>query len=318
MRPVSMGVCFAAVAFYLVMVGSGMMLRASPPAGWTEGEERAALPLLRAFRTGQIPISEEAVREMRPVDEKRAVALADKSDADVARWLRSAGERFRDISKAKDVYNLYQIAYNSIMVWFLAKGAWDACEGDLSRIWTFPLDTSPRSLGLAFGLYIHYTNKFVEFIDTVFMMMAGNWRQVSPLHVIHHAIMGPVWAFGINASPGGQPYFSALLNSFIHVLMYTYYYVSSRVKLPTSIKMGMTVAQLVQFVLALSHGIYHTVLHLNGSPNAMHPFPVGIELFTSTLMIVMFSQFFFKTYCGKPTGDKSKSKPKPKSKSKSA
>ena len=43
------------------------------------------------------------------------------------------------------------------------------------------------------------------------------------LHVYHHASISFIWWMITHTAPGGDAYFSAALNSFVHVLMYTYY-----------------------------------------------------------------------------------------------
>lgn len=48
-------------------------------------------------------------------------------------------------------------------------------------------------------------------------------RQVTLLHVYHHASISFIWWMITNTAPGGDAYFSAALNSFVHVVMYLYY-----------------------------------------------------------------------------------------------
>lgn len=46
---------------------------------------------------------------------------------------------------------------------------------------------------------------------------------MSTLHVIHHGIMPlSVW-FGVKFTPGGHSTFFGLLNTFVHIVMYSYY-----------------------------------------------------------------------------------------------
>jgi len=51
--------------------------------------------------------------------------------------------------------------------------------------------------------------------------------QVTTLHVIHHGCMPmSVW-FGVKFTPGGHSTFFGLLNTFVHIVMYTYYMFSA-------------------------------------------------------------------------------------------
>jgi hypothetical protein len=60
-----------------------------------------------------------------------------------------------------------------------------------------------------------------EFVDTVIMVLKKNNRQISFLHVYHHATtFFPVWWANVKFGPGGEAYFCCAFNSFIHVLMY--------------------------------------------------------------------------------------------------
>ena len=107
------------------------------------------------------------------------------------------------------------------------------------------------------GAYTYYTNKYVELLDTVFFALRKKWNQISFLHVYHHAIM-PLYMFigvcnllffnylidtliklllnwieimknfiiifKVRWLPGGHIGFGGgLLNSLVHVVMYSYY-----------------------------------------------------------------------------------------------
>ncbi|GFS01646.1 elongation of very long chain fatty acids protein [Elysia marginata] len=61
----------------------------------------------------------------------------------------------------------------------------------------------------------------------VFFILRKKNNQVSFLHVFHHGIMPFSWWFGVKLVPGGFGTFHSLLNSFIHLMMYTYYGLSA-------------------------------------------------------------------------------------------
>ena len=75
----------------------------------------------------------------------------------------------------------------------------------------------------SFAVWLHYCNKYLEFFDTIFMVLRGRLDQVSFLHVYHHTTIVWAWYLGINLFIEGDSYFGALLNSIIHVFMYSYY-----------------------------------------------------------------------------------------------
>ncbi|MBZ3884508.1 Elongation of very long chain fatty acids protein 5 [Sciurus carolinensis] len=90
-------------------------------------------------------------------------------------------------------------------------------------------------------------------MDTFFFILRKNNHQITVLHVYHHATMFNIWWFVMNWVPCGHSYFSATLNSFIHVLMYSYYGLSSVRSMRPYLwwKKYITQGQLVQFVLTI-------------------------------------------------------------------
>merc|ERR1719183_3079462 len=76
------------------------------------------------------------------------------------------------------------------------------------------------------SLYMCVT-KIYEFMDTFIMILKGNTHQVSVLHVYHHGSISFIWWMITYHAPGGDAYFSAALNSWVHVCMYMYYLIAS-------------------------------------------------------------------------------------------
>jgi elongation of very long chain fatty acids protein 4 len=93
--------------------------------------------------------------------------------------------------------------------------------------WLNDVDPSPAGWPMAKVVWLFYVSKIYEFVDTVLMLLKQNYRQFSVLHVYHHASIFPIWWLVTFLAPGGDTYFSAALNSFIHVVMYTYYLFTS-------------------------------------------------------------------------------------------
>ena len=86
-----------------------------------------------------------------------------------------------------------------------------------------PVDHSEASIGLTKVLYIYYLSKLVDYADTFFLVVRKNTYQLSFLHVYHHSFMFWVWWLGLKFAAGGDSYFSAWVNCFVHVVMYSYY-----------------------------------------------------------------------------------------------
>lgn len=61
----------------------------------------------------------------------------------------------------------------------------------------------------------------------IFFVLRKKFDHVSTLHVIHHGVMPmSVW-FGVKFTPGGHSTFFGLLNTFVHIIMYSYYMFSA-------------------------------------------------------------------------------------------
>ena len=104
--------------------------------------------------------------------------------------------------------------------------------------------------------WLFYISKFVELLDTVFFIMRKKFNQVTFLHVFHHGIMPCTWWFGIRFVPGGFGSFHALINSFIHFVMYAYYGLAAlgpEYQKYLWWKKYMTKMQMIQFILVMIH-----------------------------------------------------------------
>nr|CAI5833903.1 unnamed protein product [Callosobruchus analis] len=122
-------------------------------------------------------------------------------------------------------YNLFQVIFSC---WLFYE---ELC-GRLDESYSFkcqPVDYSnnPVALRMARGCWWYYFSKFTEFFDTFFFVMRKKFDHVSTLHVIHHGIMPmSVW-FGVKFTPGGHSTFFGFLNTFVHIIMYGYYFLAA-------------------------------------------------------------------------------------------
>ena len=88
------------------------------------------------------------------------------------------------------VYNGYQTVFNVVTVAiFIA---------ELNRVgvkaWGGRLSWSnPESFWICTAIWLHYNNKYLELLDTVFMVLRKKNAQLSFLHVYHHCLL--IWAW---------------------------------------------------------------------------------------------------------------------------
>ncbi|XP_069075512.1 very long chain fatty acid elongase 2 [Pleurodeles waltl] len=142
-------------------------------------------------------------------------------------------------------------------------------------------------------LWWYYFSKVIEFMDTFFFVLRKKNSQITFLHVYHHATMFNIWWCVMNWIPCGQSFFGPTLNSFIHVLMYSYYGLSVIPSMHKYLwwKKYLTQAQLIQFLMTITHTLSAVVKPCG--------FPFGCLIFQSsymTTLVILFVNFYVKTY----------------------
>jgi len=173
------------------------------------------------------------------------------------------------------------------------------------------VDSTAQGNEMARMIWIFYVSKILEFIDTIIMALKKNNRQISFLHVYHHTSIFFIWWVICYYAPGGDSYFSAALNSFIHVLMYGYYLwatispkledgVKPRPSHPSYWKEWITRSQMIQFCIML----LQSVLDLWVTVPAKYPrFCVWILFYYMMTMLALFGNFYVRSYLfGKKKG----------------
>ena len=146
---------------------------------------------------------------------------------------------------------------------------------------------------LAFACWLFYVQKYWEWLDTIFFIMRKSWRQVSFLHVYHHATVPLLVGFTGAVDYNGDQYLAGALNSGVHVLMYSHYFVSA-LGFPTPWRKMLTSLQLVQFVLNVAQHSYALWQggDCTGSPYCVRVIMVGYFV----IQFLLFTHFFAKTY----------------------
>nr|XP_022313684.1 elongation of very long chain fatty acids protein 4-like [Crassostrea virginica] len=160
-----------------------------------------------------------------------------------------------------------------------------------------PVDYSddPRALRMMNALYWYFVSKVIELADTFFFIVRKKDKQITVLHVYHHAVMLPhTWWF-VKFVPGGQTFLVSFLNSFVHIWMYAYYGLSAmgpHMQKYLWWKKYLTKLQLVQFVLIASHALYNVCFGNCGFPRL---FSLS-SVIQSTIFFSLFMNFYLKTY----------------------
>lgn len=154
-----------------------------------------------------------------------------------------------------------------------------------------------EELRIANAVWWYYFSKLLEFGDTLFFILRKKDKQLTFLHVYHHSTMFSFWWIGIKWVPSGSTFLPAMVNSFIHVLLYSYYGLAAmgpRVAQYLWWKKYLTILQLIQFTGALILGV-----------NAIRSecdFPMWMKYTLVVYMvsfIVLFGNFYAKAYIRK-------------------
>lgn len=175
------------------------------------------------------------------------------------------------------------------------------------------VDLGPNSFRLGFVTWVHYNNKYVELLDTLWMVLRKKTQQVSFLHVYHHVLLIWAWFCVVKLCNGGDAYFGGLLNSIIHVLMYSYY-TMALLGWSCPWKRYLTQAQLVQFCVCLGHATWAAV-------TGVYPFHIClVEIWVMLSMLYLFTKFYNSAYTppkgkGEAKGGAASGAPPPKQKS---
>jgi len=138
----------------------------------------------------------------------------------------------------------------------------------------------------------YYFCKFTEFLDTIFFVLRKKNDQITTLHVIHHTIMPAATWWGVKFFPGGHGTFFGLLNTTVHIIMYTYYLIAAMgPKYQKYIwwKKHLTTIQMIQFATVFVHSAQ---IFFNGCDYPKHL--MICTCFHSILFFGLFSNFYIQ------------------------
>lgn len=204
-----------------------------------------------------------------------------------------ANRKAMELTNVMIGYNLFQALFNfwifsrAVPYWFGGQYNWICQAVDYS--------SHPDAINMLWISWWYYISKFVDFFDTFVFVMRKKDSQMTFLHIIHHFSL-PLFAwFGPRFAGGGNTSFGGMWNLFIHVVMYTYYLLSSlgeRVKPYLWWKKYLTALQMAQFLLVFCHSLIPFVHPTCGFPIGMS----SILLFNGMLYWILFWNFYKKSY----------------------
>ncbi|XP_015607868.1 elongation of very long chain fatty acids protein AAEL008004 isoform X4 [Cephus cinctus] len=150
---------------------------------------------------------------------------------------------------------------------------------------------------MVYASWWYYFSKFTEFMDTIFFVLRKKNDHVSTLHVIHHGCMPmSVW-FGVKFTPGGHSTFFGLLNTFVHIVMYSYYLLAAfgpKMQPYLWWKKYLTAFQMLQFIAIMIHAFQLLFIDCN-YPKAF-VWWIGMH---AVMFFFLFNEFYQQSYAQK-------------------
>ncbi|XP_039261181.2 very long chain fatty acid elongase 7-like [Styela clava] len=204
------------------------------------------------------------------------------------------------------LYNLCMVIFALFLFYEFLMSGW--ATGYSFTCQECDYSNSPQALRMVRVCYLFWLSKHIEFLDTVFFIARKKFQHVSFLHVFHHSIMAFTWWFGVKFSPGGLGTFHGMINSFVHLVMYTYYGIAALGPAYQKYlwwKKYLTVFQMTQFVVVFSH-IGYVIAFTNCKYPEVFKYIIGAY---GTIFFILFADFWTKAYSRRPS-QKVKDEPK--------
>ncbi|CAN7998830.1 unnamed protein product [Ixodes hexagonus] len=136
--------------------------------------------------------------------------------------------------------------------------------------------------------------RYADLLDTIFFVMRKKFTHITHLHVIHHTIVAMNAWFWVLFAPEGQPALGLVINAFVHVIMYAYYFLATLgpgVRQYLWWKRYLTVLQIVQFVIYIVHMSIPLFIDC-GFPRYL----IHIGNAQAFLVMCLFLNFYFQAY----------------------
>ncbi|XP_065288453.1 very long chain fatty acid elongase AAEL008004-like [Dermacentor albipictus] len=153
---------------------------------------------------------------------------------------------------------------------------------------------SERDLEIMRLVWWYCLVRVADFLDTLFFVLRKKNSQITFLHVSHHAFIVFSGWFYMNFGTDGQPDIGVSVNAFVHVIMYSYYFLAalgSSVQKYLWWKRYLTQLQIVQFIGLKMH-LSITLFYDCGYPRSLALFALSQGFFG----LLLFINFYVRNY----------------------
>lgn len=196
------------------------------------------------------------------------------------------------------LYNAFMVAFNAYLyINFSKKVGWGldcwGCGKSMQRM---------DQTGLILW-ELTLLSRYFDFFDSIFFVCRKKYDHLSVLHVTHHTLVPIIVWFAGKLEPTPMVVFAGYINLPIHVIMYSYYCLSTFPSLKPFLwwKKYLTTIQIIQFGLDLLHSLQ--IIYI---PNCKyHPITYVQTAFSLTFLYLFF-QFYLRSYINQRQSSKSK------------
>lgn len=188
------------------------------------------------------------------------------------------------------IYNAFMVLFNTYLYLnFSRKLNWGldcwGCSKSMQRV-----DNSTLILW-----ELTLLSRYFDFFDSLFFVLRKKFDHLSVLHVTHHTVVPIIVWFAGKFEPTPMVVFAGYINLPIHIVMYTYYGLSTFPQLKPFLwwKKYLTGLQIIQFGLDLAHSLqivyipycnFHTLTY--------------VQTAFSITFLYLFGQFYLRSYIG--------------------
>ncbi|XP_022654375.1 elongation of very long chain fatty acids protein AAEL008004-like isoform X2 [Varroa destructor] len=217
--------------------------------------------------------------------------------------MQVAGPRLmakREAFNVKSVVQLYNVLMVVANLYFMIQFLRHSYLGGGYNIFCQGMthSTDENSMCILSLCYWYFWVRLGDFLDTFFFLLRKKFSHITTLHYTHHALVvwsGWVWLlYGAD----GQTLLGLIVNSGIHVVMYTYYFLAAlgpHMQPYLWWKRYITTAQISQFIFLMIH-ILIPLIYDCGYPKGM----IYLAFAQGVIGLTLFINFYIQSYIRKP------------------
>ncbi|KAF4532065.1 hypothetical protein B566_EDAN018111 [Ephemera danica] len=214
------------------------------------------------------------------------------------RWMRQ--RQPMKLTTFMQVINVIQIVTNTYVTYEFLSAGWLNGYNFICQPCSYSYDVDPMRVARA--SYMYFLLKIFDLVDTILYVVRGKPNQITFLHMFHHITVLIISWLVANYAPDGHATFSLLLNTIVHVVMYTYYLLASfgpAIQPYLWWKRYLTRFQMLQFVLQLIHNTTGIMV------NCEYPlFILKLAVPMIATLFVLFLNFYIRSYTTKKSSSK--------------